>query len=151
MNLEIKYPCDFLYTCSRFFVQHVHVVGKWLALWKYFKRATEVRTSLTSPTGSLYRATFSCRAATKEIQRVIDIINDGTLYGTYEGPYTLKNKAGVPVWTNWCAVCTPICPNWRTLHTNLSKLAHHWCAVHTLFFRVYVSVRILCKERAHAN
>ena len=30
-------------------------------------------------TGSLYQATFSCRAATKEIQRVIDTINDGTL------------------------------------------------------------------------
>ena len=54
LNLEIKYPCNFLYTRSRFFVQHVHVVGKWLALWKYFKRATEVKTSLPSPTGSLY-------------------------------------------------------------------------------------------------
>ena len=64
LNLEIKYPCNFLYTRSRFFVQHVHVVGKWLALWKYFKRATEVKTSLPSPTGSLYQATFSCRAAT---------------------------------------------------------------------------------------
>ena len=30
LNLEIKYPCNFLYTRSRFFVQHVHVVGKWL-------------------------------------------------------------------------------------------------------------------------
>ena len=28
----------------------------------------------------IYQATFSCRAATKEIQRVIDTINDGTLY-----------------------------------------------------------------------
>ena len=64
LNLEIKYPCNFLYTRSRFFVQHVHVVGKWLALWKYFKRATEVKTSLPSPTGSLYQATFKCRAAT---------------------------------------------------------------------------------------
>ena len=44
--------------------------------------------SIPSPTGSLYQATFSCRAATirrfsaatKEIQRVIDTINDGTLY-----------------------------------------------------------------------
>ena len=36
--------------------------------------------SIPSPTGSLYRATFSCRAVTKEIQRVIDTINDGTLY-----------------------------------------------------------------------
>ena len=88
LNLEIKYPCNFLYTRSRFFVQHVHVVGKWLALWKYFKRATKVKTSLPSPTGSLYQATFSCRAATirrfsaatKETQRVIDTINDGTLY-----------------------------------------------------------------------
>ena len=46
LNLEIKYPCNFLYTCSRYFVQHVHMVGKWLALWKYFKRAAEVQTSL---------------------------------------------------------------------------------------------------------
>ena len=80
LNPEIKYPCNFLYTHSRFFVQHVHMVGKWLALWKYFKRAAEVKTSLPSPTGSLYQTTFSCRAATKEIQRVIDTINDGTLY-----------------------------------------------------------------------
>ena len=29
---------------------------------------------------SLYQATFSCRAATKEIQHVIHTINDGTLY-----------------------------------------------------------------------
>ena len=36
------------------------------------KRVAEVKTSLPSPTaGSLYRATFSCMAATKEIQRVI--------------------------------------------------------------------------------
>ena len=50
LNLEIKYPRrNFLYTRSRFFVQYVHVVGKWLALWKYFKRAAEVKTSLPSP------------------------------------------------------------------------------------------------------
>ena len=55
-------------------------VIKWLALFMYFKRAAKVKTSLPSPTGSLYQATFSCRAATKEIQRVIDTINDGTLY-----------------------------------------------------------------------
>ena len=58
LNLEIKYHRNFLYTHLRFFVQHVHVVGKWLALWKYFKQATEVKTSLPSPTGSLYQATF---------------------------------------------------------------------------------------------
>ena len=94
LNLEIKYPCNFLYTRSRFFVQHVHMVGKWLALWKYFKRATEVKTSLPSPTGSLYQATFSCRAATirrfsaatKEIKRVIDTIIMMGHY-TYEGLY----------------------------------------------------------------
>ena len=28
LNLEIKYPCNFLYTHSRFFVQYVHMVGK---------------------------------------------------------------------------------------------------------------------------
>ena len=92
LNLEIKYPCNFLYTRSRFFIQHVHVVGKWLALWKYFKQATEVKTSLPSPTGNLYQATFSCRAATKDIQRVVDTINDGTLYlrgPVHIGTYTL--------------------------------------------------------------
>ena len=52
LNLEIKYPCNFLYTRSRFFIQHVHVVGKWLALWKYFKRAAKVKTSLPPPPGS---------------------------------------------------------------------------------------------------
>ena len=58
------------------------MVGKWLALWKYFKRAAEVKTSiLYHPAyGSLYQATFSCKATTKEIQRMIDTINDGTLY-----------------------------------------------------------------------
>ena len=45
LNLEIKYPRNFLHNRSgRFFVQHVHVVGKLLALWKYFKRAAEVKT-----------------------------------------------------------------------------------------------------------
>ena len=62
------------------------MVGKWLDIWKYFKQAAEVNTSLPSPSGSLYQTTFSCRAATKEIQRVIDTINDWTLY-TYEGLY----------------------------------------------------------------
>ena len=34
LNLEIKYPRNFLHNRSgRFFVQHVHVVGKLLALW----------------------------------------------------------------------------------------------------------------------
>ena len=60
------------------------MVGKWVALRKYFKRAAEVKTSLPSPTGSSYQATFSCRAATKEIQRMMDTINDGTLY--LQGP-----------------------------------------------------------------
>ena len=46
-----------------------------IALWKYFKRAAEVKTSLPSPTAVyIYQATFSCD------QRVIDTINDGTLY-----------------------------------------------------------------------
>ena len=48
LNLEIKYPCNFLYARSKFLFQHVNVVGKWLALWKYFKRAAEVKTSLPS-------------------------------------------------------------------------------------------------------
>ena len=50
-----------------------------IALWKYFKRAAEIKTSQPL-LSSLYQATFSCRAATKEIHRVIDTINDGTLY-----------------------------------------------------------------------
>ena len=49
LNLEIKYPRNFLHNRSgRLFVQHVHVVGKLLALWKYFKRAAEVKTPLYS-------------------------------------------------------------------------------------------------------
>ena len=49
LNLKIKYPCNFLHTLSRYFVQHV--VGKWLGitLWKYFKQAAEVQTPLPSP------------------------------------------------------------------------------------------------------
>ena len=58
INLEIKYTCNFLYTRLRFFVQHVHVVGKWLALWKYFKRAAEVKTSLPSPTAVYIKQHF---------------------------------------------------------------------------------------------
>ena len=34
---------------GRFFVQHVRVVGKWLALWKYFKLAAKVKTPLPLP------------------------------------------------------------------------------------------------------
>ena len=58
------------------------MVGKWLALWKYFKRATEVKTPLPSPilAVQLFRAMFSCRAANKEVQCVISTINDGILY-----------------------------------------------------------------------
>ena len=44
---------------------------------------TSCRSQNFSTIGSLYQATFSYRAATKEIQRVIDTINDGTLY-TYD-------------------------------------------------------------------
>ena len=57
------------------------MVGKWLALWKYFKRAAEVKTP-PSPilAVQLFRAIFSCRAANKEVQRVIGTINDGPLY-----------------------------------------------------------------------
>ena len=43
-----------------------------------------------------YQAKFSCKAATKEIQHVIDTINDGTLYlrGPVRiGTYTLWGKA----------------------------------------------------------
>ena len=58
LNLEIKYPCNFLYTRSSFFVQHIHVVGKWLAVWKYFKRAAEVKTSLPSITAVYIKQHF---------------------------------------------------------------------------------------------
>ena len=59
-------------------------MGKWLALWKYFKRATEVKTPL--PSRSLFQAIFSCRVANKEVQRVIDTVtlaNDGTQWTLY--------------------------------------------------------------------
>ena len=98
LNLEIKYPRNFLYNhSSRFFVLHVHVVGKWLALWKYFKQATKVKTPLYHRlyvgTGSLFRAIFSCRANNKEVQRVIGI-NDGPLYllGAFTSIATLRGK-----------------------------------------------------------
>ena len=39
----------------------------------------------------VYQATFSCRAATKEIQCVIDTINDGTLY--LQGPVRIGTYA----------------------------------------------------------
>ena len=35
------------------FVQHVAIVGKWLALWMYFKRANEIKT-LPSPILAVY-------------------------------------------------------------------------------------------------
>ena len=83
LNLKIKYPCNFLHNHSgRFFVQHVHMVGKWLALCKYFKQVAKVKTPLPSPTLAvrLFRAIFSCRAYIKEVQCVIGTINDGPLY-----------------------------------------------------------------------
>ena len=99
LNLEIKYPCNFLHNCSsKFFVQHVHLVGKWLTLWKYFQRAAEVKTPLPSPSYilavQLFRAIFSCRAANKEVQRVIGTINDGPLYllGAFTSIATLRGK-----------------------------------------------------------
>ena len=53
LNLEINYPHNFLHNRSdRFFVQHVHVVGKWLAVRKYFKRAAEVKNSTIAYTDS---------------------------------------------------------------------------------------------------
>ena len=45
-----------------------------IAIWKYFKRAAEVKTSLPSPTAVYIKQHFHA------IQHVIDIINDGTLY-----------------------------------------------------------------------
>ena len=57
-------------------------MGKWLALWKYFKLAAKVKIPLPLPilAVQLFRAVFSCRAANKEVQRVIGTINDGPLY-----------------------------------------------------------------------
>ena len=56
-----------------------------MALWKYFKR--EVKTPLLLPTGSLSSVISSggIVAANKEVQRVMDTINDGTLLK--RGPY----------------------------------------------------------------
>ena len=45
-----------------------------IALWKYFKQAAKVKTSLPSPTAVYIKHHFHA------IQRVIDTINDGTLY-----------------------------------------------------------------------
>ena len=68
------------------------MLGKWLALWKYFKQAAEVKIPLPSPTGSLFQAVFSCKAANKEVQHVIDTINDGTLYLRGAHTSTLQGK-----------------------------------------------------------
>ena len=56
-----------------------------MALWKYFKR--EVNTLLQSPTGSLSKVISKdgIVAANKEVQRMMDSINDGTLLK--RGPY----------------------------------------------------------------
>ena len=59
-----------------------------MALWKYFKR--EVKTPLLSPTGSLYSAISSggTVATNKEVQCVVETINDGTLLK--RGPYEMR-------------------------------------------------------------
>ena len=49
-----------------------------IALWKYFKRAAEVKTSLPSPIAVYIKQHF--HVIQHVIQRVIDTINDGTLY-----------------------------------------------------------------------
>ena len=57
-----------------------------IAIWKYFKRAAEVKTSLPSPTAVYIKQHFHA------IQHVIDTINDGTLYlrgPVHIGTYTL--------------------------------------------------------------
>jgi len=56
-----------------------------MALWKYFKR--EVKAPLPSPSGSLSKAisTGGIVAANKEVQRVMESINDGTQLK--RGPY----------------------------------------------------------------
>ena len=73
------------------------MVGKWLALWKYFKRAAEVKTSL--PLIGYWHAVYIKQhfhagpLLAKEIQRVIDTINffPPLMMGhyTYEGLYVL--------------------------------------------------------------
>ena len=74
------------------------MVGKWLALWKYFKLAAKVKTPLPLPIYNLavqlFQAIFSCRAANKEVQRVIGTINDGPLYllGALTSIATLREK-----------------------------------------------------------
>ena len=72
------------------------MVGKWLALWKYFKLAAKVKTPLPLPilAVQLFRAIFSCRGANKEVQRVIGTINDGALYllGALTSIATLRGK-----------------------------------------------------------
>ena len=97
LNLEINYPRNFLHNRSdRFFVQHVHLVGKWLA--QYGSTLNEPPKSKTLPlpilTVQLFREIFSCRAANKEVQRVIGTINDGPLYllGAFTSIATFRGK-----------------------------------------------------------
>ena len=55
-----------------------------------------VKTPLPSPIPAvqLFQAIFSCRAANKEVQHVIDTINDGTVYllGALMSIATLQGK-----------------------------------------------------------
>ena len=70
VNLENKYPHNFLYIRLDFFST---LGGEFkMALWKYFKR--EVKTPLLSHTGSLSSAISSggIVATNKEVQRVMD-------------------------------------------------------------------------------
>ena len=72
------------------------MVGKWLAVWKYFKRAAEVKNSTIAYTdSSVISSNISCRAAhNKEVQRVIGTINDGPLYllGAFTSIATMRGK-----------------------------------------------------------
>ena len=73
LKLEIKYPCNFVYTrVSLDFLFNMYTWWVNASFMEVLQTRREVKTSLPSPSaGSLCRATFSCMAATKEIQRVI--------------------------------------------------------------------------------
>ena len=79
-------------------------MSKWLAIWKYFKLAAEVKTPLPSPILVFYFEQYlhagGIVATDKEVQRVIDTINDGTLYLRGAHTSALRGKGA-----NWQIRC----------------------------------------------
>ena len=55
-------------------------MAKFMEVLQTSRRSQNFQSTIAYWQSQLYQATFSCRATTKEIQRMINTINDGTLY-----------------------------------------------------------------------